>query len=272
MAEAVGEGIPPEVADDLVGRRVVGEINAACGDCPRCLQGLPKHCERRTVLGIAGRSGAFADYLTLPVSNLHAVPERLSTAAAVFTEPLAAALEITERLPASRSGRALVVGAGKLGTLIAQTLAVSGCEPLVVSRSRSGGVDLLEHRGIRTTAASEIVAGSFDLAVECTGNPDGFAVARRGLRPRGTLVLKSTYAGTLVVDAASLVVDEITVIGSRCGPFAPALRLLDQGEVEVKPLVEARYGLEAGLEGFERAARPGALKVLLETQRSPATE
>jgi threonine dehydrogenase-like Zn-dependent dehydrogenase len=247
----------------LLGRRVVGEINAACGSCSTCRRGLRRHCERRTVLGIAGRQGAFAEFLTLPVENLHRVPERLPDEAAVFTEPLAAALEVGEQVRVRRGDRVLVVGDGKLGQLVARSLALTGCDLRVAGHHREK-LALLAAAGIRAVTAAASEPGSFDVAVECTGNAGGFAVARRALRPRGTLVLKSTYAGALTLDAASLVVDEITVVGSRCGPFRPALRLLAAGRVDPRPLVHARYALADALRAFEHAQRPGVLKVLLE--------
>lgn len=250
-------------APELAGQRVVGEINAVCGDCAACSAGRSTHCFERTVLGIVGRDGAFAEYLTLPVENLHLIPETVTTDAATFTEPLAAALEIQEQIEIGPNDRVLVAGTGKLGTLIAQTLAHTGCRLVAVNR-RADKRELLERRGIEMISPEEVEPGSFDIAVEVTGNPEGFALARVALRPRGTLVMKSTYAGKLEVDAASLVVDEITLVGSRCGPFAPALELLASGAVEVESMIEARYPLSEGLAAFENAAEPGVLKVLID--------
>ena len=247
----------------LAGRRVVGEINAVCGTCRACTAGRRTHCERRTVLGIVGRHGAFADYLTLPLENLHAVPDTVSTDAAVFTEPLAAALEIQEQLAIGPEQRVLVVGDGKLGQLVAQTLALTGCALFAVGR-HDAKLALLGARGIATGRAERVERGGFDVAIECTGNPAGFAVAQRAVRPRGTLVLKSTYAGALTLDASAVVVNELTLVGSRCGPFAPALRLLAERRVAVEPLIHARYPLTAALAAFDHAVRPGVLKVLVE--------
>ena len=258
-------GVVEEGAPELHGRRVVGEINAVCHECAACRGGRKTHCERRTVLGIVGRDGAFAEHLTLPIENLHPVPDSVSTDAATFTEPLAAALEIQGQVSISASDRCLVVGDGKLGQLIAQTLVLTGCELAVCGRHRRK-LDLLARRGIQTLDAEGLSPAAWDLVVECTGHPEGFAAARRALRPRGTLVLKSTYAGALTLDASALVVDEVTLVGSRCGPFAPALRLLAERRVEVEPLVDARYPLRQGLEAFAHAARPGVLKVLLDAQ------
>jgi threonine dehydrogenase-like Zn-dependent dehydrogenase len=214
------------------------------------------------VLGIVNRNGAFAEYLTLPIANLHPVPDNVPTEVATFTEPLAAALEIQQQVRIGATERVLVVGDGKLGQLVAQTLALTGCDLLVVGRHREK-LATLEQRGIAVGFADAVVDRSFDLSVECTGNPEGFEIARRALRSRGILVLKSTYAGHLTIDASSLVVDEITLIGSRCGPFKPALELLQTGQVDVASLIHARYPLLEGLQAFDHAQQKGVLKVLL---------
>jgi threonine dehydrogenase-like Zn-dependent dehydrogenase len=256
-------GVVEQGPEHLVNQRVVGEINAVCGQCRFCLSGQPTHCENRTVLGIVNRNGAFADYLCLPVKNLHPVPDNVPTEVATFTEPLAAALEIQQQIPLSSDNRVLVVGDGKLGQLVAQTLALTGCDLLVVGRHFDKLANL-EARGIKVGLSDAVTDRAFDISVECTGNSEGFAIARRALRPRGTLVLKSTYAGNLSFDASSLVVDEITLIGSRCGPFPAALELLAQEKVDVKPLIHGSYPLSDGLAAFERAQTKGVLKVLLE--------
>jgi threonine dehydrogenase-like Zn-dependent dehydrogenase len=256
-------GIVEKGSEHLINKRVVGEINAACGYCRFCLRGEPTHCENRTVLGIVNRNGAFAEYLCLPEKNLHLVPENVSTDAATFTEPIAAALEIQEQVKIIPDDRVLVVGDGKLGQLIAQTLALTGCDLLVVGRHKDKLANL-ENRGIKTGLVDDIKDRSFDISVDCTGNPEGFATARRALRPRGTLVLKSTYAGDLSVDMSSLVVDEITLIGSRCGPFSPALELLAKNQIDVTYLIQANYPLSEGLAAFAKAQTKGVLKVLLE--------
>jgi len=250
-------------APEWVGRRVAGEINAACGACSTCRAGRPTHCETRTVLGIVARNGAFATHLTLPIRNLHAVPDTLSDDVAVFTEPTAAALELQEQVPVAAADRVVVIGAGKLGHLVAQTLAVTGCRLLVVGRSPRP-LALLSARGIATATADGIEPRAADLVVECTGHPDGLELARRAVRPRGTIVLKSTYHGKAQVDLARFVVDEITLVGSRCGPFAPALELLAAGRVDPRALVEARYPLADAVAAFDHAARPGALKILVD--------
>jgi threonine dehydrogenase-like Zn-dependent dehydrogenase len=256
-------GVVEQGPQHLVNQRVVGEINAVCGQCRFCRSGQPTHCENRTVLGIVNRNGAFAEYLCLPTDNLHPVPENIPTEVATFTEPLAAALEIQQQVQLRPNDRVLVIGDGKLGQLVAQTLALTGCDLLVVGRHEDK-LAHLEARGIKTGFSDRVTDRAFDISVECTGNSEGFALAHRALRPRGTLVLKSTYAGKLSLDASSLVVDEITLIGSRCGSFAPAIELLAQEKVDVKSLINARYPLADGLAAFERAQTKGVLKVLLE--------
>ena len=250
-------------SEEWVGRRVVGEINAACGVCEACAAGRPTHCESRTVLGIAGRDGVHAEYATLPVGNLHAVPDSVSDEAAVFTEPIAAAVEIVQQVHVRPTDRVLLVGAGRLGQLVAQVLALSGARLAVVARHAHQRA-LLASRGIVTISETDVEPGRWDVAVEATGSPDGFAIARRALRPRGTLVLKSTYHGETTLDMSSLVVDEITLVGSRCGPFGPALRLLESGQVVPLALIAERYLLEQAVVAMEVAARPGTMKVLLE--------
>ena len=242
-------GIPGhEFVGEWNGKRVVGEINAVCHVCDACLNGRPTHCQNRTVLGIKGSNGAFAEYLTLPVENLHEIPDAIETEEAVFIEPLAAALEIQEQIQISAGDRVLVVGQGKLGRLIARTLALTGCGLTVASRGAAGWTG----RSLPN-----------DIVVECSGNPDGFEVARRAVRPRGTMVMKSTYAGELTFNASSLVVDEITLIGSRCGPFDKAIDLLAARKIEVRDLIDAVYPLDDALAAFDHAQRKGALKVLV---------
>jgi threonine dehydrogenase-like Zn-dependent dehydrogenase len=250
-------------APEWKGRRVVGEINAVCGVCEACRAGRPTHCERRTVLGILKRQGAFATFLALPVRNLHPVPDALPDEVAVFAEPTAAALEILEQVAIGEGTRVVVVGAGKLGLLAAQVLKATGGELRVVTR-RPRPAAILRSRGILAGPVSEVAARRADVAVECTGNPEGLEIARRAVRPRGTIVLKSTYEGRASLDMAPFVVDEITLVGSRCGPFSPALRHLSEGTVDPRPLVEARYALDDAVSAFERASRPGTLKVLVE--------
>lgn len=256
-------GVVEQGPEHLINRRVVGEINATCGECRFCQAGQSTHCENRTVLGIVNRNGAFADYLTLPVKNLHQVPDSISTDVATFTEPVAAALEIQQQVQIKESDRILVVGDGKLGQLVAQTLALTGCDLLAIGRHQEKLANLAA-QGINIGLADAVKDRSFDIAVECTGNPEGFAIARRALRPRGTLVLKSTYAGNLTFDASSLVVDEITLIGSRCGSFPEALKVLSQNQINVQPLIQAHYPLEEAIAAFHHAQKRGVLKILLD--------
>ncbi|MDP1716318.1 MAG: alcohol dehydrogenase catalytic domain-containing protein [Anaerolineales bacterium] len=260
--EFVGEVVDaPD--ESWVGQRVVGEINAVCGKCEACLNGRRTHCEIRTVLGIVNRDGVFAEYTTLPLENLHRVPKPVSDEMAVFTEPLAAALEIQKQVQVKPTDRVLLVGAGRLGQLIAQTLSLTGCDLRVVARHEHQQ-NLLTARGIRLITEEEIQPRKWDIVVEATGSPDGFDLARKAVRPRGTLVLKSTYKGDLNVNFSSIVVDEITVIGSRCGPFEPALGLLENNEVDPTVLISAEYKLGDVVKGFEYAAQGGVLKVLIE--------
>lgn len=250
-------------APELVGRRVVGEINAYCGECPTCRRGDPTHCPHRTTLGIDRRNGAMADYFTLPAKLLYPVPDSLPDEWAVFTEPLAAACEILEQVQIRPTDRVAVLGDGKLGLLIAQVLQLTGCDLLAIGRHQKK-LDILARRGIRSALTGEPVAAGFDVVVEATGSPAGFATARSLVRPRGTLVLKSTFHGEVALNLSMLVVDEVRLIGSRCGPFPAALRLLNQGLVEVEPLIHATYTLTEGLPAFEQAVTPGVLKVLLD--------
>jgi len=237
-------GVVEQAPDaDWIGRRVVGEINAGCGRCECCRAGLERHCTHRTVLGIQGRDGAFAEYLTLPQSNLHALPEGLDTQTAVFTEPVAAACEITEQVHIRPGSEVLVVGAGKLGILAAQMLALAGASVTAAARTESR-LKLLRSLSISATTPDELGSKTFDLAVEATGSPEGYEIAVSHLKPRGILVFKSTYPEPLTVRPARLVVDEITVVGSRCGPFAPAIDLLRRGSVKVEQMISGEYSLE----------------------------
>ncbi len=258
--EFVGEvcGGPSE----WMGRRVVGEINFSCGDCPFCLQGLGRHCPQRRVMGIWGADGAFAEYVAVPLACLHPVPEGLSDEEAVFTEPLAAAWEILEQLHLRPSDEVLVLGDGKLGLLCAQVLRLSGVEVSVVGK-HPHKLSLLQGLGIKTVLLSHWKPRPVGVVVEATGSPSGLKLALDSVRPRGTLVLKSTVAEEHGLSLAPLVIHEVTVIGSRCGPFPPALRALVRGEVFVRPLVERVYSLGEGVEAMAHAARSGALKVLL---------
>lgn len=246
------------VTDD--GTRVVGEINAYCGACPTCLRGDVTHCPNRTTLGILKRDGALAEYLTLPTRNLHRVPDSVTDAQAVFTEPLAAACEITDRIHIRPTDRVCVIGDGKLGLLCAQVLQLTGCDLLAIGH-HARKLAILQARGIAATTDADSVRGQFDVVVDCTGNAGGFDLARRLTRPRGMLILKSTFHGGQESSFAPIVIDEVSIIGSRCGPFVPALRLLEQKLVDVDALTDAEFPLARGIAAFERAAARGALKV-----------
>jgi threonine dehydrogenase-like Zn-dependent dehydrogenase len=262
--EFVGEVARADDAPELVGQRVVGEINAYCGECPTCRRGDPTHCPHRTTLGIDRRDGTMADYFTLPTNLLYPVPSEVPDEWAVFTEPLAAACEVTDQVAIRPTDRVIVLGDGKLGLLVAQVLALTGCDLLAVGRHPEK-LAVLERRGVRTQIADQEIRPGADMVVEATGSAEGFAAARALVRPRGTLVLKSTFHGDVSLDLSMVVVDEVTIVGSRCGPFPAALRLLEQGLVDVEPLIHETRSLEDGLAAFERAAARGALKVLLTT-------
>ena len=264
--EFVGEVVEADGENraSWIGQRVVGEINVVCNQCEQCLNGRPTHCEHRTVLGIVNRDGTFAEFTQLPIANLHRVPDSVPDEMAVFTEPLAAALEIQQQIQIKPTDRVLLIGAGRLGQLIAQTLALTGCDLRVVAR-HAHQRSLLKPRGIKIIAEEDIQPWRWDVVVEATGSPDGFALARKAIRPRGTLVMKSTYKGEMSINFSSIVVDEINIIGSRCGPFEPALRLMESRQVDPTVLIANEFKLDEALKAFERAAETGVLKVLIQT-------
>ena len=254
-------------ADDasLISRRVVGEINLPCGACPTCAAALGRHCTGRRVVGIVGADGAFADLLVLPAANLHLVPDAISDREAVFTEPVAAAYEIVEQLRDVEGARVVVLGDGKLGLLVAQVLGAAGARVRLAGRHATK-LARAAHLGIPT---GEPEAGA-DIVVDATGAPDGIARALALVRPRGTVVLKTTIAGRHAVDLAPAVINEVTILGSRCGAFPPALDALAAGRVRVAPLIDAMYPLEAGDRAFAHAATSGTLKVLIEPGCTPS--
>jgi alcohol dehydrogenase len=249
--------------DDLswVGKRVVGEINAACRTCEVCRRGDETHCPNRTTLGIDRRDGAMAEAFSLPLSCLHRVPDAISDEAAVFVEPLAAAVEIVEQLHIRPTERVAVVGDGKLGSMIVQVLRLTGCDLVLIGKHPERW-ELFQGQGISCVHTSDAPETPFDVVVDCTGQPAGLDTARRLVRPRGKLVLKSTFHGEAELNLSMVVVDEVRLIGSRCGPFAPALRMLERGLIETAPLISKRFSLRDGLKGF--TATQGNLKVLLE--------
>ncbi|MEA3639374.1 MAG: alcohol dehydrogenase catalytic domain-containing protein [Lamprobacter sp.] len=261
--EFVGEIVAAANAPERIGERVVGAINISCGQCRECLACRPNHCLNRAVLGIKRHHGAFADCLCLPLQNLYRVPDQVSDRAAVFTEPLAAALEIPEVTRIKPSDRVLLVGAGRLGQLIARVIALTGANLDVVAR-HAHQRQRLQGIASRCISEPEVAQGQYDLVVEASGAPSGFALARQALRPRGTLCLKSTYRGEVPVALSSLVVDEIRIIGSRCGPFPAALRLLEQQHIDPTPLIDCVEPLANGLVALQRAAEPSVLKALVD--------
>jgi threonine dehydrogenase-like Zn-dependent dehydrogenase len=255
-------GVVEEGPATWLGCRVVGSINIGCGQCAVCLATGPEHCPNRSVLGIINHDGAFADYLTLPLSNLLEVPDTVSDRQAVFTEPLAAALRIREQLVVAPTARVAVIGPGRLGMLVGMVLNLAGTKVVMIGR-REESLILPRQMGLRTSLAPALGEDSYDLVVEATGNRDGLILALRLVRPLGTVVMKSTYTELSDVDLTKVVVGEVTLIGSRCGPFAPALRLLSANQVDVMPLIEAEYPLSSGLAAMAHAAEPGARKILL---------
>lgn len=248
----------------LVGRRVVGEINAGCGKCDLCRGGDSRHCALRTVLGIVGRDGAHAEFLQLPVQNLIALPKNIPDEYAVFTEPLAAACGILERVSISSSDHVAVIGDGKLGLLCAQVIALTSASLLLIGK-HSSKLRIAKRRGIETATPKQLTRRhkQFEVVVEASGAAAGFALALDLLRPKGQLVLKSTFHGQTELDAARVVVDEISIIGSRCGRFGPALNLLKKSAVDVQSLISEEYSLSDGVHAMHRAAERGVLKVLL---------
>jgi alcohol dehydrogenase len=248
-----------------VGQRVVGDINLACGHCDWCKRNLGRHCPHRTVLGIVNRPGVFAEYVTLPAKNLHKVPDEMNDQAATFTEPVAAAAEILEQMALAAGTRVAIVGDGRLGLLVAQVLKNAGAEVTLIGR-HGWKLDLARAWGVRVLSEGDeqLAAGSFPVTVDATGSPRGIAEALRLVEPRGTVVMKSTFHGAAHLDTTKLVVDEVTLLGSRCGIFPPALELLRREQVTVHHLISKTFPLEQGPEAFEYLDRTSALKVLLE--------
>jgi len=260
--EFVGEVVEADTPD-LIGRRVVGEINLSCCACEWCKRDLGRHCPHRTVLGIVKHPGAFQEFLTLPERNLHVVPDSIPTEAAVFTEPLAAACEILEQVRIPCSSQIAVLGDGKLGLLIAQTLNVFGYKIHQFGR-HAEKLRISEKAGVHTEVASELPTAEYNWVVDATGSPEGLRQAVQMARPRGTVILKSTQHGLAQVDTAPVIVNEITLVGSRCGRFEPALDLLSRGLINVQDMISGWEKLADAPRAFERAARKGAMKVLLQ--------
>ncbi len=263
--EFVGEVV---AADDagLVGKRVVGEINLACGKCEWCAEDLGRHCPHRTVLGIVKHPGAFAEFLTLPEANLHVVPRSVPTELAVFTEPLGAACEILDQVSIPKGEAVAVLGDGKLGLLIAQVLQANGARVHQFGRHRNK-LAISEKAGVTgEITGKRLPVAAYDFVVDATGSAEGLRSAVQMTRPRGTVILKSTVHGEVAIDTAPVIVNEITLVGSRCGRFEPALKLLASGKVHVREMLSEMYALNEAPRAFERAAQRGVLKVLLENR------
>ncbi len=256
-------GVVDQGPSEWQGQRVVGEINFACQDCPMCQENLQRHCPDRRVMGILNADGAFAEIVRVPIANLHMVPEGVSDEAAVFIEPLAAAFEILSQVNVESGGDCLVLGDGKLGLLVAQVLDAAGARVLAVGNHRDK-LAILERRGIETVLTSDWIPEPTPLVVEATGSAEGFQRALSATRSRGTLVLKSTSAERRGINLAPIVIDEIQIVGSRCGPFPPALSALEADTIDVRPLISERVPLRDAEDALRRAADPSQLKILLE--------
>lgn len=248
---------------DLIGKRVVGEINCGCGECEWCAQGLERHCFNRTTLGIWKREGCFAEYVSLPEKNLLVIPDNVSDEEAVFTEPLAAALEILEQVHIPPYKKVIVLGDGKLGLIIALALSAAGLDITLVGKHEEK-LKIAAAQGVKTKLLSELkIEKAYDFVVEATGSISGFETSVALTKPRGTLILKSTIAASKEFNLAPIVVDEITIVGSRCGQFAPALRMLEQKRIDVKPLISDIFDIDASIAAFERNKEKSSVKVLV---------
>ncbi|MBN1779594.1 alcohol dehydrogenase catalytic domain-containing protein [bacterium] len=259
--EFVGEVIDSR-DKSLTGKRVIGEINIGCGRCRLCRQHLSRHCPGRDVLGILNHDGAFAEYMVLPNRNLHIVPDCVSDLEAVFTEPLAAACEILEQIPAISGRKVGIIGDGKLAQIIARLLRLEGCDITVFGKHKHK-LALLAPLKIRTANADSVSKPSFDYIIEASGNPGGMMKAMALVRPRGTIVLKSTTHHDSGPALNALVIQEITVVGSRCGPFVPAIRLLEGKKIDLNPLITACYPIHAWRQAFEEALKKESLKIII---------
>ncbi len=245
------------------GRRVASEINCVCARCDMCLAGLANHCRNRTVVGIKGRDGCFAELVAVPVRNLHLVPDSISDEEAVFVEPLAAAYQVRAQCPVDARSGVAVLGAGKLGLLVAQLLLKTGCRLVAVGRNRTRLLHC-DKQGIQAVHVDDLLPRQdFDFVVECTGSPDGLELAMRLVRPRGTIVLKSTCADAKATNLAPLVIHEITLLGSRCGPFNEAILALDRKEIDVRPMISRVFALDQFSEAFAAAQDRNNMKILL---------
>lgn len=250
----------------LVGKRVVGEINCGCGECEWCAQGLERHCFNRSTLGIWQREGCFAEYVCLPIKNLLEIPQNVSNEEAVFVEPLAAALEILEQVHIPPYKKVIVLGDGKLGLIIALALNAAGLDITLVGKHQEK-LDIAKAQGVKTKLLQDLkIEKAYDFVVEATGSITGFETSLALTKPRGTLILKSTIAASKEFNLAPIVIDEITVLGSRCGQFAPALRLLESKRIDVKPLISDIYDIDDSIKAFERNTEKSSVKVLVKVK------
>jgi alcohol dehydrogenase len=261
--EFVGEVVAAD-SPDLIGERVVGEINLGCGACDWCTEGLGRHCPRRTVLGIVKHPGAFRELLTLPERNLHRVPRGIPTEQAVFVEPLAAACEILDQVRIPAGARVAVLGDGKLGLLVGQVLKAHGADVHQYGRHKDK-LRIAAQAGIDARMARKLPRAEYGWVVDATGSSGGLRQAVQMTKPRGTVVMKSTVHGAVPLDSAPVIVNEITLVGSRCGRFEPALRLLRTKQVNVASLISEILPLKDAPLAFQRAAMPGVLKILLQS-------
>lgn len=251
---------------DLIGKRVVGEINCGCGQCDWCAQGLERHCFNRSTLGIWQREGCLAEYVCLPEKNLLVIPDNITDEEAVFVEPLAAALEILEQVHIPPYKRVIVLGDGKLGLIIALALNAAGLDITLVGKHEEK-LNITKAQGVKTELLNNLkIEKAYDFVVEATGSITGFETSLALTKPRGTLILKSTIAASKEFNLAPIVIDEITVLGSRCGQFAPALRMLEQKRIDVKPLISDIYAIDDSIEAFERNKEKSSVKVLVKVK------
>jgi threonine dehydrogenase-like Zn-dependent dehydrogenase len=248
--------------NSMIGQRVVGEINLGCGRCSYCRNQMENHCPDRLVLGILNKDGVFADYATLPVRNLHKIPNSLSDVEAVFIEPLAAAYEILVQVNITSSDKVCVLGDGKLGLLVAQALASTKCSLTAVG-NHEAKLSMLAERGIKTSLRVNFTGKEFDVVIDCTGSLSGITKALEIVRPKGKVILKTTVAANSQIDLNAIVIHEISLIGSRCGPFPAAIEAISTGQVDLNPLIGGIYSLEDGIRAFQDASEKGTLKVIL---------
>lgn len=254
------------LSEELCGRRVTGEINLSCGDCHYCRNNMRNHCAERSVLGIHNKDGVFAEYITLPVRNLHLIPDSVSDEEAVFTEPLAAAYEILEQVNITSDDSVCILGDGKLGLLVGQVLSFTGCRLILLGKHEKK-LTVFEKKGIRTGYADNMKEREFDIVVDCSGSQAGTDTALSIVRPGGRVILKTTLADRRSVDLNSVVIHELTLTGSRCGPFPPAIKAIEDGKVDVTCLVSGLFCLEDGVKAFDYASRKDVLKVIIKVDR-----